>query len=200
MKKGFIRSIKDFIFFPIRIFFEHDTVRKFSLTSLQDERFNVCLPYVKGKVLDIGCGKGNKFIKKLGYGIGLDPYFKNDANIIAKAEKIPFADKEFQTITIMVSLRYVEDKPQAFREINRVLDDNGLVLILENHPLINKIRHSLIWWNPYKGMEKIQGITKKEIINLAATNKFKLVKVVRYIYGLGAMYILAKQKILTQVD
>lgn len=191
-KKKLFQAIKDFVFFPIRVLFEHDKVRKLGLTSLQDERFNVCLPYVKGKVLDIGCGKGNKFIKKLGHGIGLDPYFKNGTDAVAKAEKMPFADKEFRTITMMVSLRYIEDKNKAMKEIHRVLSDDGLVLILENHPFLNTLRQALIWWDPCKKIKSKRGLTKKEIIGLAKTNQFKLIKTARYIYGLSVMYILAK--------
>lgn len=193
MKKNILQAIKDFVFFPIRVLFEHDRVQKLGLTPLRDERFNVCLPYVKGEVLDIGCGKGNKFIKKLGRGIGLDPYFKSGVDVMAKAEKMPFADKKFQTITMMVILRYIEDRNKAIKEIHRVLGDDGLVLILENHPFLNTLRSALIWWDPYKKIKSKRGLTKKEIINLAEASGFKLAKTVRYIYGLGAMYVLAKK-------
>ena len=180
-------------FSPIRVFFSHQTVEKLGLTSIQEERFNVCLPFVKGEVLDVGCGPGNKFIKKLGRGIGLDPNFSKDTDVVARAEKIPFADKEFQTITMMVTLRYVEDKIAALKESHRVLADDGLLLILENHPFLNTFRQTLIWWDPCRGLKSKQGLTKKEIVSLAESSDFKLVKKFRYIYGLSVMYILSKK-------
>lgn len=195
IRKDFFQKIKDFIFFPLRFFLNHETVKRLGLTSLQDERFNVCLPFVKkwgGNCLDIGCGKGNKFIKMLGYGVGLDPYFPEDADVAANAENMPFAGKEFKIITMMGTLRYIKDRVGAMKEIYRVLADDGLVLILETCPLLNTIRHRLIWWNPYKGMEISRGVKRKEIIELAEVNQLKLVKTVRYVYGLSAMYILAK--------
>lgn len=195
MKKNIVQSIKDFVFFPIRALFSHETVEKLGLTSIRQERFNVCLPYLRDKVLDIGCGPGNKFIKKLGRGIGLDPYFSKNADVVAGAEKMPFADKEFQTITIMVTLRLVEDKLAALKESHRVLTDDGFLLILENHPFLNSFRQALLWWDPCigKGLKAKQGLTKKEIVSLAESSGFKLVKRVRYIYGLSLMYILAKK-------
>lgn len=195
MKKSLWQSIKDFIFFPIRVLFEHNTIRKLGLTSLQDERFNICLAFAKGRILDIGCGPGNKFIIETGRGIGLDPYFSEGVDIMSKAEEMPFVDKEFQTITMMGTLRYIEDRNKAMQEIYRVLTDDGLVLVLENRPWLNTLRHALIWWNPYKGMEFVPGIKKKEIISLAEANQFELIKTVRYIYGLSVMYVLIKKNI-----
>jgi len=193
MKKNLIQSIKDFVFFPIRILFSHETVEKLGLTSIRQERFNVCLPYLGDKVLDIGCGPGNKFIRRLGRGVGLDPYFSEDADVVAGAEKIPFANEEFQTITIMVTLRLVEDKLAALKESHRVLTNDGFLLILENHPFLNSFRQALLWWDPCRGLKVKQGLTKKEIVNLAESSGFKLVKKVRYIYGLSLMYILVKK-------
>jgi len=193
MKKNLIQSIKDFVFFPIRVFFSHETVEKLGLTSLQQERFNVCLPFIKGEVLDVGCGLGNEFVKKLGWGVGLDPNFSERVDIVAEAEKIPFPDKKFQTITMMVSLRYFRDKDKAMKEVFRVLFDDGRVLILENHPFLNKLRQTTIWWDTCRGLKAKQGLTEKEIVGLAESSGFKLVKKVRYIYGLSLMYILAKK-------
>jgi len=193
MKKSIIQSIKDFVFFPIRVLFDHGTVEKLGLTSIRQERFNVCLPYLGDKVLDIGCGPGNKFIKKLGRGVGLDPHFSKDADVVSGAEKMPFADKEFQTITMMVTLRYIEDKLAALKESHRVLADDGSLLILENHPFLNSFRRVLVWWDPCRGLKVKQGLTEEEVVDLAEASGFKLVKKVRYIYGLSSMYILTKE-------
>jgi len=58
-----LQTIKDFITFPFRavILFEKDS---FGLSSLQTERYSYVLKEVKGKCLDIGCGRNNRFIKE----------------------------------------------------------------------------------------------------------------------------------------
>ena len=178
----------NFLLFPLRVFLEHDTVEKLRLTSLREERINVCIPYLGKRVLDIGCGKDNYFIKKLGRGIGLDPIFECDCKL--KAEDMEFPDKSFDTITMMGTLRYIKNRKQALKQIHRVLDKNGMVLVLENSYWMNKLRHSLIWWNPYKEMTEYE---LPSLDLLAFDNGFLPYKKVRYLYGLSVMYIWIKQ-------
>ncbi len=187
------QKIKDFVFFPVRIFFEHDTVRKLGLTSLQDERYNVCLPFIKGNVLDIGCGIGNKFIKKIGKGVGLDPYPWPGVDVVASAEQMPFEDKKFDIITMMGALRYIKNREAALREIKRVLKDDGLLLVLENHPILNQIRHALVWWDPYPlYAHGSRDLTKKNMEKIMERNGLRPKKLVKYVYGLSRMYVISK--------
>jgi SAM-dependent methyltransferase len=188
-----IQKIKDFIFFPVRIFFEHETVRKLGLTSLQDERFRACFPFIRGNVLDIGCGAGNKFIKTIGKGIGLDSYPWPGVDVVADVEHIPFGDKTFDVITMMGTLRYIKNRDAALNEIKRVLKDDGLLLILENSPIMNRVRHALIWWNPYRGMRENKDLTKKNMKKIIERNNLKLAKIAKYVYGLSRMYVVSKQ-------
>lgn len=177
----------NFILFPLRVLLNHDTVTKLGLTSLRDERINVCLPLLGERVLDIGCGEGNHFIKQLGRGVGLDPVFNCDYKM--KAEDMTFKDESFDTITMMGTLRYIKNKKAALKQIHRVLDKNGVVLVSENSYWMNKLRHALIWWNPYKKMKE----DKISVSSLALDNGFLPYKKVRYLYGLSVMYIWIKQ-------
>jgi ubiquinone/menaquinone biosynthesis C-methylase UbiE len=183
----------DFLLFPLRILLKHETNRKLGLTSLQDERFNICMQYANGKILDIGCGKGNHFSKKVADAIGLDPYPWEGVDIVGLAEKLPFADRSFQTVTMMASFRYVKERGKALHEINRVLQENGTILIQENSPWLNRLRHFLISWNPYAGMEDVVGLNRVEMENLIKVNNFRLKKIVRYVYGLSQMYVVEKK-------
>ncbi|MFH0852538.1 MAG: methyltransferase domain-containing protein [bacterium] len=191
-KKTTWQKIKDFIFFPLRVFFNHETVKKLGLTSFQEERFNVCLPYVRGRVLDIGCGQGNKFIKMIGGGVGLDPHSWPGVDVVAPAEKLPFEDKTFDVVTLMVTISYVKDRDRALGEIRRVLKDDGCLLISESPPVFDMIRRALIWWNPYQRMPKSMDLTGKNMLKLIEKNDLKLVKIVRYIYGLSRLYVISK--------
>jgi len=55
----------------------------------------------------------------------------NVDTICANAESLPFADGQFNTVTIAFGLRNVTDKPKALREMTRVLKIGGQLLILE---------------------------------------------------------------------
>jgi demethylmenaquinone methyltransferase/2-methoxy-6-polyprenyl-1,4-benzoquinol methylase len=50
---------------------------------------------------------------------------------VANAEELPFDDGEFDAVTIAFGLRNVTDKDKALREMHRVLNPGGRLLILE---------------------------------------------------------------------
>ena len=51
--------------------------------------------------------------------------------VLANAEKLPFADSEFDCVTIGFGLRNVTDKPAALADMRRVLKPGGQLLVLE---------------------------------------------------------------------
>ena len=55
--------------------------------------------------------------------------------VLADAEKLPFADNQFDCITIAFGLRNVTDKDAALRSMYRILKPGGKLLVLEfSHP------------------------------------------------------------------
>jgi demethylmenaquinone methyltransferase/2-methoxy-6-polyprenyl-1,4-benzoquinol methylase len=57
--------------------------------------------------------------------------------VLANAEKLPFADAQFDCVTIGFGLRNVTDKPAALADMRRVLKPGGQVLVLEfSHPVV----------------------------------------------------------------
>ena len=55
----------------------------------------------------------------------------NVACVLANAEKLPFADAQFDCVTIGFGLRNVTDKPAALAAMRRVLKPGGQLLVLE---------------------------------------------------------------------
>ena len=51
--------------------------------------------------------------------------------VLANAEKLPFADSQFDCVTIGFGLRNVTDKPAALADMRRVLKPGGQLLVLE---------------------------------------------------------------------
>ena len=58
-------------------------------------------------------------------------YLQNLHFVLANAEKLPFADKSFDLITMAFGLRNVTHKDQALAEMHRVLKPGGRALVLE---------------------------------------------------------------------
>jgi demethylmenaquinone methyltransferase/2-methoxy-6-polyprenyl-1,4-benzoquinol methylase len=61
----------------------------------------------------------------------------NVAFCLADAERLPFADRSFDCLTIAFGLRNVTDKPAALASMARVLRPGGQLVILEfSHPTL----------------------------------------------------------------
>ncbi|MBP7497561.1 MAG: bifunctional demethylmenaquinone methyltransferase/2-methoxy-6-polyprenyl-1,4-benzoquinol methylase UbiE [Bacteroidales bacterium] len=63
----------------------------------------------------------------------------------ADAERLPFADNSFDAVTIAFGIRNVENLAASLSEIIRVLDNNGMVAILEFSKPKNIITGSLFY-------------------------------------------------------
>jgi len=130
-----IQKIKDFISLPLRSFtlFEQN---KWGLTSMKDERFEYAASEVLGRCLDIGCGRGNSFIKKhlSGNGVGID-VFKyeglEDRDIVLDMTKLPFEDGSFDSVSFIANLNHVPGniRDKELKEAYRCLRSGGNIIV-----------------------------------------------------------------------
>ena len=129
------------------------------------------------KIVDVACGTGDmmgywekqaqKSSVDLGELIGVDPSngmvdvarkkFPDFHYHISKATEIPLEDASADILSITYGIRNVMERQDAFYEFNRVLKQNGLVVILEfmkdeNKTILKKLRdiymHKIL---PYVG-------------------------------------------------
>jgi demethylmenaquinone methyltransferase/2-methoxy-6-polyprenyl-1,4-benzoquinol methylase len=97
-------------------------------------------------VLDVACGPGlvaqcaHDIVGPLGSVIGLDPSIgmlrearKGPCRnlIIGIGERLPFADAQFDFVSMGYALRHLSDLRVAFAEYRRVLRPSGIVLLLD---------------------------------------------------------------------
>lgn len=108
-------------------------------------------PNVKNKhVLDLGCGTGFLTVKLTQWGahvIGVDHseemlMIAREENpdlefLTASAHSLPFNDKSFDLIASSLVLHYFENLTPIFKEISRVLKDNGRFVFSMHHPFNN---------------------------------------------------------------
>lgn len=110
------------------------------------------LPDLKGKrVLDLGCGSGNNCAKAIelgaSYVLGLD-VSKNMidlANEVNKDEKIKYEvmamenldelNDNFDVVISSLAFHYIEDYDKLLKDIYKLLNEDGLLIFSQEHPL-----------------------------------------------------------------
>lgn len=200
-QKNWQQKIFDFIFLPARIILPDDKVEKRNLTSLRQERFNICLEYSSGKVLDIGCCT-NEFIrayriKNNNKSVGVDAFKWEGADIVCDTSKLPFKDNCFNTVTIIASLNHIPKRDKVLKEAFRVLAPNGKILITMINPLISQISHQFVRrrfdydQNERGGMKKgeVFGFWTSEVYNLLHRAGFRKLRKIPFVYGFNNLYI-----------
>ena len=100
------------------------------------------LPYMKGRLLDYGCGDGQflnmakEFSGKV-CGVDVSSVAIEKASkaypeipfVLLEGDKLPFAEGSFDTISVIDVLEHLLDVETALEEMNRVLAPNGCLLI-----------------------------------------------------------------------
>ncbi len=104
------------------------------LTHLMVENsLNRCREYVKGTVLDVGCGRRpyeKTFFAGSSKYIGTD-YLSDRSrpDVISSALEIPFLDDSFDSVISTEVLEHVPDPLRAMREMSRVLKPGGHLIL-----------------------------------------------------------------------
>jgi len=67
------------------------------------------------------------------------------AQVLGRAERLPFADDVFDSVTFTYLLRYVDDPEAVVAELTRVLRPGGTLACVEFHPPDDRLFHAG-WW------------------------------------------------------
>ena len=207
-RRSLAQSTLDSILFPVRALFVPEE-RAFGLTSLRDERMEVVAKHASGKVLDIGCGPGNHFVKEWSEdgSVGMDVFAYDGVEIVHKdMTALPFEGGAFDAVTLIAVGGHIPQHLRIgeFAEIARVLKPKGKLLMTEGGPITQTIGH--IWrrlslalvgkkdMDTERGMDKneqycMPDIELKRYLN---TYPLKIIKKIKFMWGLNNLYIAQK--------
>ncbi len=199
----------DIFFFPVRALLLPEA-GKFGLSSLREERMSAVAGLCRGKVLDVGCGPGNLFIRDYigahrGIGIDVFPYHGVE-NIVSDMTKIPFADSSFDTVTLIAVGGHIPKKQREdeFREFVRLLKPAGVLIMTEGEPVTQFLVHK---WASFYGhmrkrpdMDTVRGMAdgeqyclpRSELFHYLNTPPLKMIEIKHIMWGLNNIYIARK--------
>ena len=167
---------------------------------LMNWRIRKVLPIIKGKLLDIGCGTNQLTKQYSGNGIGVDVYQWGEVDLVVEdTAKLPYEDNSFDTITILAALNHIPNRLDVLKESNRVLKDDGIIIITMIPPLISTIWHKIREpWDTdqhERGMKEgeVFGLTKNQINKLFLQSKFFSFKSFRFMFFINLL-ICARKK------
>ena len=141
------------------------------------------------KALDYGCGTCILFPQMLEKGcmvIGLDlsydmlhlcePTSGNVLRVCADGCNAPFADNTFDSIICRGSIHHLPDLEKAFREIFRLLKEDGCLVFSEpsNDSIINYLARKIMYRKSEEFHEEDEGFRRKEIVPMLEEVGFRI--------------------------
>jgi ubiquinone/menaquinone biosynthesis C-methylase UbiE len=107
--------------------------RHYLMTVMLENSLKNCSGFVKGKLLDVGCGwrpYEKTFFAAAEKYVGLDYLSdRSKPDIIGSAQAIPLPDNSFDTVASTEVLEHVPDPLKAMREMCRVLKPGGYLIL-----------------------------------------------------------------------
>ena len=107
--------------------------RTYITVLMLESSLRQCAPFIKGRLLDVGCGHRpyeKTFFSGATKYIGADYLAdRSQADVLASALRIPFADAVFDTVVSTEVLEHVPDPARALHEMQRVLRPGGHLIM-----------------------------------------------------------------------
>lgn len=166
--------------------------------KLEAMRIQTVLPFIKGRLLDIGCGM-NRLVRTYGNGVGVDVHnWGNVDYVVEDSAKLPFDAASFDTVTIIAALNHIPNREEVLKECGRVLKPDGRLVITMITPRVSALWHLLrAPWDAdqqERGMVEgeVYGFTAKQLIGLAQAQGFTLLTREKFMLQLNSIYLFQK--------
>lgn len=187
-----------------------ETEGKWGLSSLREERMRAVFRFCRGRVLDVGCGPNNRFIREFigdENGVGVDCFaYEGVENVVPDLTHLPFADESFDTITLIAVGGHIprSQRVAEFAELSRVLKIGGHLVMTEGEPITQYLVHQWVFWmhqqrgtqdmDSERGMEADEEfcMPRAELVGYLNTPPLKFKRRKRFMWGLNNVYVARK--------
>lgn len=169
--------------------------------KLEAMRTQAVLPFIKGRMLDIGCGM-NRLVAAYGNGVGIDIHDWGSVDyVVENSAKLPFDTTSFDTVTIIAALNHIPNREDVLTECRRLLKSEGRLIVTMITPKISKVWHFLrAPWDAdqhERGMTEgeVFGFTSDQLVGLVCSQGFTLLFRKSFMFWLNSIYVFKKTKI-----
>jgi SAM-dependent methyltransferase len=185
----------DAIGIPFRlVLLDQAWLPRFGWTTLEEERIRQVLPWIHGRLLDVGAGP-NHLVHRYGSGCGVDVHDWGGGSLpVADSASLPFKAHSFDTVTFLACLNHIPNRMDALVEAKRVIKPGGRLIITMIDPILGGIGHAIWWFSEDKkrgGMVagEVGGLWNATLIHLAGKAGFELETHRRFVYGMNNILV-----------
>ena len=200
VNKSFFQASWDFLGIPFRfVLFDQAWLPRFGWTTLEQERRSKVLPFVKGRLLDIGAGR-NHLVREYGNGIGVDVHdWGGGVVVVEDTSRLPYADGSFDTVTLIAALNHIPNRDAVLKEAHRVLQPEGRLIVTMIPPQLGNMGHKFWWYDEHHkrgGMKQgeVGGMTRKQVVSLCDSAGFCLTGHKTFQFHLNNIYLFEKKR------
>jgi SAM-dependent methyltransferase len=166
------------------------------MDALERARVVKVLPFVRGRLLDLGCGFNN-LVSLYGAGVGVDVHPWPGVDVLVRnSALLPFPTCAFDTVTIVAALNHIPNRRHVLLEVQRVLADDGRLILTMIGPLTGRIAHALFAKDERTrgGLTEGErmGMTRQEVESLLRATGFVVQELVPFEFHLNWVYIAEK--------
>ena len=170
---------------------------------LRTTRIQRALPFIKGKVLDVGCGVGKlaEYIGPENYvGIDKDPESVNTAKEQHPNHKFYLSDRpdtiedKFDTVVALAVIEHVDNPIEFMIHLKSLLATKGLIVITTPHPRSDFIHHfgsSIGLFSRLAHEEHKELLDKDKMSQIAHQANLRLIAIKTFLLGMNQLFVLA---------
>lgn len=190
----------DAVGIPFRLaLFPQTWLPRLGWTTLEEERIAAVLPWIRGRLLDVGSGP-NSLVRAYGNGVGVDVHdWGGGTQVIDDAARLPFADASFDTVSFVACLNHIPNRAEALVEARRVLAPGGRVVVTMIDPVLGGIGHAIWWYGEDRergGMKhgEVGGLWSAQVVRLCEEAGLRLAHHSRFVYCMNNLYVFDAQR------
>ena len=170
---------------------------------LRKQRFHAAMPYLCGRVLDVGCGSGAlaKSIHPQSYiGVEVDQISLRKAQacfpLHAFQDKLPPEHEKFDTVVSLAVIEHVCDPGSFLESLARFLrDDRARIILTTPHPSVDWVHSVGAFFGLFSKHASEQHeclMTKESLERHSMAAKLSLVSYERFLLGANQLIVLKR--------